>query len=105
MYKKAGLQPVSRPVEQVHYFGGWVEGSKSLWCQDLAGRQKWGCQMLNTGHKILQNPTCTCNNTDRQTDKQTERAIYVENLVELKEKTRLQSVLKGKLPTRSFFAF
>ena len=29
---KTGLQPVSRPVEQVHYFGGWVECAKSLWC-------------------------------------------------------------------------
>ena len=27
---KTGLQPVSRPVEQVYYFGGWVEGAKSL---------------------------------------------------------------------------
>ena len=25
-YNKTGLQPVSRPVELVHYFGGWVEG-------------------------------------------------------------------------------
>ena len=23
---KTGLQPVSRPVECVHYFGGWIEG-------------------------------------------------------------------------------
>ena len=23
---KTGLQPVSRPVELVNYFGGWVEG-------------------------------------------------------------------------------
>ena len=23
---KTGLQPVSRPLELVHYFGGWVEG-------------------------------------------------------------------------------
>ena len=23
---KQNLQPVSRPVELVHYFGGWVEG-------------------------------------------------------------------------------
>ena len=23
---KTGLQPVSRPVKLVHYFGGWVEG-------------------------------------------------------------------------------
>ena len=27
---KTGLQSVSRRVEQVHYFGGWVEGGKSL---------------------------------------------------------------------------
>ena len=25
---KTGLQPISRPVELVHYFGGWVEGPK-----------------------------------------------------------------------------
>ena len=32
---KTGLQPVSRFVEQVHYFGGWVEGEKSPWFQAL----------------------------------------------------------------------
>ena len=26
-HNKTGLQPVSRPVELVHYFGGWVEGA------------------------------------------------------------------------------
>ena len=31
-YNKTGFQPVSSPVEQVHYFGGWVEGAKPLWC-------------------------------------------------------------------------
>ena len=31
---KTGLQPVSRPVELVHYFGGWVEG---LWFINLEG--------------------------------------------------------------------
>ena len=36
---KTGLQPVSRPVERVHYFGGWIEGAKSPWCQGLADRQ------------------------------------------------------------------
>ena len=35
---KTGLKPVSRPVEQAHYFGGWVEGAKSLWCQVFADR-------------------------------------------------------------------
>ena len=28
-------------MEQVHYFGGWVEGSKSLWCQGFTDRQKY----------------------------------------------------------------
>ena len=27
---KTGLQPVSRPVEQVNFLGGWSGGSKSL---------------------------------------------------------------------------
>ena len=33
---KTGLQPVSMTVEQVHYFKGWVDGAKSLWCPDFA---------------------------------------------------------------------
>ena len=43
--KKTGLQPVSRPVERVHYFGRWAELAKSLWCQGFADRLKasfWG---------------------------------------------------------------
>ena len=36
---KTGLQPVSRPVEQVQYFGGLVDGAKSLWCLGFADRQ------------------------------------------------------------------
>ena len=27
IFNKTGLQPVSRPMELVHYFGGWVEGA------------------------------------------------------------------------------
>ena len=27
LQNKTGLQPVSRPGELVHYFGGWVEGA------------------------------------------------------------------------------
>ena len=41
---KTGLQPVSRPLELVHYFGGWVEGPKkqtdrtnSGWVQSTFG--------------------------------------------------------------------
>ena len=41
MNNKTGLQPVSRPVERVHYFGGWVEGEKFLWCQGFADRQPY----------------------------------------------------------------
>ena len=70
-------------MEQVHYFGGLVEGAETL-------------------------------QTDKQNDKpfriflnvlEERTKKNVENWVELNEKTRLQSVLKGKLPTRSFFAF
>ena len=43
MRNKTGLQPVSRPVEQVHYYGGWVEGAKSLWC-------RFGEKMFQNGH-------------------------------------------------------
>ena len=28
-------------MEQVHYFGGWVDGAKSLKCPDFADRQKY----------------------------------------------------------------
>ena len=30
MIDKTGLQPISRLVEQVHYFEAWVEGAKSI---------------------------------------------------------------------------
>ena len=39
LYNKTGLQPVPRPVQQVHYFEGWVEGAKPHWCQGFADRQ------------------------------------------------------------------
>ena len=32
---KTGLQTVSRPVEQVHYFGGWVGGTKPFGAKAL----------------------------------------------------------------------
>ena len=50
---KTGLQPVSRPVDQVHYFGGWVEGAKSFWCQGFADRQP----NRTGGGSSVQNPT------------------------------------------------
>ena len=28
-------------MEQVNFFGGWVEGAKSLWCQGFADRQPY----------------------------------------------------------------
>ena len=42
-HKKTGLQPVSNPVEQVHYFGEWVENAKSLWCSNFVNRQTHRC--------------------------------------------------------------
>ena len=44
---KTSLQPVSRPVEQVHYFGVRVEGAKSLWCQGFADRLKTNVEHIN----------------------------------------------------------
>ena len=41
MKNKTGLQPVSRPVELFHFFGGWVEHAKTLWCQGFADRQPY----------------------------------------------------------------
>ena len=35
LYNKRGLQPVSRPVEQVHYFGGCVEGESPFGAKAL----------------------------------------------------------------------
>ena len=64
---KTGLQPVSRPVEQVHYFGGWVEGAKSLWCQGFADRQPYrtggGSRCVKVGTKV-----CKTQQTDLRTD-------------------------------------
>ena len=34
---KTGLQPVSRPVELVHYFEGWGVGAKLTLCKALKG--------------------------------------------------------------------
>ena len=45
---KTGLQPVSRPVKQVHYFGGWVQGVKSRWCQGFADGQLNDCFLGKT---------------------------------------------------------
>ena len=40
LINKTGLQPLSRPVELVHYFGGWVEGaSKQTDRTDVGGRK------------------------------------------------------------------
>ena len=62
---KTGLQPISRPLEQVQYFGVWVEarGCKVPLCLDLADRQEWWCQMHNNRAQKL------ANQTDRRTDK------------------------------------
>ena len=33
---KTGLESISVLVKRVHYFGGWVQGAKYLWCQGFA---------------------------------------------------------------------
>ena len=38
---KTDLQPIPRPVEQAHYFEGWLEDAKSLWCQGFVDRQNY----------------------------------------------------------------
>ena len=34
-------------MQQVHYFGGWVDGAKSLWCPDFADRQTYKKERKN----------------------------------------------------------
>ena len=67
------MQPVSKQVEQVHYFGGWVEGAKSLWCQGFADRQPYrtggGFRCIKVGTKV-----CKTQQTDTQTDENTNRS-------------------------------
>ena len=46
---KTGLQPLSRPVEQVHYFGGWVEGAKSLCAKTLQADRSGGARCIIVG--------------------------------------------------------
>ena len=52
---KTGLQPVSRPVEQVHYFGGWLEGAKSLCAKTLLADGRGGarCTVLEEFFCVL----------------------------------------------------
>ena len=48
---KTGLQPVSRPVELVHYFGGWLEGAKSLCAKTLLVDRSGGARCTIVGTK------------------------------------------------------
>ena len=41
MKTRQGYSLWNTPVEQGHYFGGWVDGAKSLWCPDFADRQTY----------------------------------------------------------------
>ena len=80
-------------MEHVHYFEGWVEGAKSLWCQGFAYRQPHrtgGRRRQTSGHRIGEIK---------------KNILNVENLVKMKEKTSLLSILKGDLPTCSSFNF
>ena len=51
-------------MAKVHYFGRWVEGPKSLWCQGFADRQAYrtgggaryievGTTVYETGYKSM----------------------------------------------------
>ena len=43
---KTGLQPVSRPVELVHFFGGWVEGASKQ--TDMSWADRKVCKIQQT---------------------------------------------------------
>ena len=47
---KTGLQSVSRPVELVHYFGGWVEGAskQTNWTDGGWVQRTFGAKALQT---------------------------------------------------------
>ena len=47
---KTGLQPVSRSVEQVHYFEGWGVGAKPTLCKVL--RTGSGARCIKVGTKV-----------------------------------------------------
>ena len=56
---KTGLQPVSRPMELVHYFGGWVEcPSKQTdrtdggWVQSTFGAKAEETPVKTAGNRI-----------------------------------------------------
>ena len=72
-----GLQPGLRPVEQVHYFEGWVEGAKSLWCQGFAERQPYrtggGSRFIKVGTKVRPQ---TCFQTSGQRIGEIKKNIY-----------------------------
>ena len=52
---KTGVQPVPRPAKQVHYFGGWVQGAKSLWYQGFADRPMYWSGNMHSGNMYLKN--------------------------------------------------
>ena len=76
---KTGLQPVSRPVEWVHHFGGCVEGAKSLGCQGFADGQPYriGGGSRLTYSRWIKVGTKECKT--QQTDIQTDRWQYKQN--------------------------
>ena len=48
-FNKKGFQPVSRPVELVHYFGRWVEGQSKQ-----TDRTDGACEQSTFGAKAEQ---------------------------------------------------
>ena len=58
-------------MEQVYYCGGWVEGAKSLRCQDFADRETYrtgGARCIKWAQTV-QNPT------DRQVDERQTKLV------------------------------
>ena len=73
---RTGLQPVSMTCEQVNYFRGWVEGAKSIWCQDFEYRHT-----CRTGATKCLQWAKKCANPNRETNKkkdkrQTKLAVF-----------------------------
>ena len=66
-------------MDQVNYFGVWVEVAKSLRCQGFVDRQLYrNGGGDRSGHKSVQNLI------DRQTYKQTDRCLTVTKILKLK---------------------
>ena len=58
--KQDKFHPVSRPVEQIYYFGGWGEVVKSICCQGFAYKQTDRTDRTGVGEGVHQPCFKTC---------------------------------------------